>query len=251
MAGESNQLASGIEWASVDFWPIIIVLIIIVVGGLIGGYTAYLASTNHPSAQAEGLVPTRRATFLLLGFVAAACVPLFLAILQSDLIDRIFDADRAAPFAAFLVLLGFCLIAAFSARTFIDSVSRRVLRDLEDVKQEQEAILQKVEETAELVDDQKAEPIRPQVQTEAAALDPARVPFITEEERRALDALSKTNFRTSMGIAADIGMSRYRIGDLLDSLVSKGLVERTVSPATRGQRWKVTATGIAALYTDA
>lgn len=230
-----------------DFSGIAIVVFIILFAGIVGGWAAYLTAGQTRDGSFKS--PVSRLRFILLGVVASACVPLFLSLVQSNLVSAIFTADRAHPFEQYLVFLGLCLIAAFSARSFIDSISRRIIRELEEVKEEQEDIKLQVQETTELVDEQRAEPLQQQGQAEAALVDRAAIPDTDDIERRALQALTKLTFRTATGIAADIGVPRNRIGEVLDSLHAKGLVILTQSPTTKGPRWKIAPAGIAAINT--
>src|SRR6266446_3122599 len=113
---------------------------ITLVAGLIGGWAGYLFD---PVSSGDANVQLRRHTrkrYLLLGLIAAACVPLFLSLLQSGLIANIFSPKKEnnveiVPFSEFLIFAGFCLIAALSSRTFLDTVSRQLMRDVQRANQ--------------------------------------------------------------------------------------------------------------------
>jgi DNA-binding MarR family transcriptional regulator len=72
-------------------------------------------------------------------------------------------------------------------------------------------------------------------------------PEIGPTEKKALGAMMKMTFRTATGISKEIGLPRTQIGEVLDLLAAKKLVERTTSPTTGGPRWRITGLGVRAL----
>jgi YEATS-Like-Associating Three TM/Sugar-specific transcriptional regulator TrmB len=245
-AAQQASNAADLNQAMPDSSSILIVLMIIAIGGAIGGFAAYLTAPKDAEKKEGDTNSLGR--YMLLGLMASGCVPLFLSLVQSDLVKGLFGTGRSLPFEKYLVFLGLCLIAAFSARTFLESVSRRVLRDLENVKEKQENIAQQVQEAVEIADETRAKPIDATRQAAAVAqVDSADLPGTNELERRALGAMTKTTFRTATGIAIDVGIPRSQIGEVLDSLADKGLIVLTQSPTTKGARWKIAPQGIAAL----
>jgi DNA-binding MarR family transcriptional regulator len=70
---------------------------------------------------------------------------------------------------------------------------------------------------------------------------------LDDTESAVLRALTRMSFRTATGAAAEAGVSRFAVGEILDQLVSKGLAEMTASPTTKRIRWAITPAGIAAL----
>jgi hypothetical protein len=241
---EANQLSASLG----DFAAIIIVVAIIIVSGLVGGWAAHLTSND----AVEGEPRRARHPYLLLGVIAAGCVPLFLSLIQSNLVDDIFTARGEQPFKEYLVFVGLCLIAAFSARSFIESVSRRVLRDLENVKEEHEEIKQQQQEVVRQGDETRE--IAEQASETATPADqmtmdiaPADVPTIDDVEKRLLEALNKKSYRTAGGVCEDSGMPRDEVTRRLKDLARRKVVEPTTSPKTGGIRWKLTPEGRAAL----
>ena len=221
------------------------------IAGLIGGWAGYLIDPVSSGDEAEQRKHALK-RYLLLGIIASASVPLFLSVLQSALISNIFVPRKdnnveIVPYTEFLIFVGFCLIAAVSARTFLDTVSHQVLRDVKRIEEKADKATAAIELIDEGVESKPAEP--PAAQIEAAkqiAVD-AVLPKLTAEEQKTLSALMKRTFRTATGIGQEIGVSRNRIGDLLDELASKAVVERTTSPNTGGPRWRITALGVRVL----
>jgi hypothetical protein len=241
---------------------VLIVCAIIVAAGLVGGYGAHL-SEQQPSGDHSS---TRLKRYLMLGVIAAATVPLFLSLVRSSIMRDIFVKTldpQGQPYPpnyeSYLIFLGIALIAAFSARNFIDSISKQVLRQLEEVQQTARgaaATAADAKETAreavdevESADDQAGVPL-PAEAAEETALDGAfggAPPTITAVERSALEALSHRTYRTRTGIAEDAGIARSRISEVLEELYRKKLAVPTKSPTTGGARWVITKRGMTAL----
>lgn len=233
---------------------------IIFFSGLLGGWAAYLMSFT---SSIEGIAGKKNALarYLVLGVIAAAVVPLFLSVLQSALISNIFEpkanAPDAIPFSEFLILTGFCLIAAISARRFLYTVSRQIMRDVSSANlraQNAELAARQAETKAEIATELVDETVEddkvgiPDV-LQAAKEFPAgaAIPTITSNERNALNAMMGRAFRTAMGVSQDSKIPRSHMGELLDHLQELRLVERTVSPNTGGSRWRITPLGVRTL----
>jgi hypothetical protein len=249
-----------------QFW---IIVVIIMASGLFAGLGAYLLDpasegNDHSSKRHAG------ARSIVLGIIAAACVPLFLSFLQSKILQDILDADiKKPPFLNYLIFTGFCLIAAVYWRKFLDTVSSQVLRELKETKEtakdakakadraDEKAgeAAEKAEKAAEVanvardvIEETAAGPM-PRSTLESAHDLPADtvVPQLSRDEIRVLNALATMSFRTTTGVAGDIGLSRQETATLLDALAMKGLAVRTVSPKTGSPRWQITAHGVRAI----
>jgi len=99
-------------------------------GGLVNGFlseapeTARLAWWKH----------------VVIGITAAFMVPLFLAMISADLIDKIRGtAGQPGNPVLLLNLAGFCLVAAVSSRAFIGSLTERVMREVRDARAQADA----------------------------------------------------------------------------------------------------------------
>lgn len=103
---------------------------IILITGLLGGYLNFLR-TQHAVDPTTGKPQTTHKNYRLLclvgGVVAAALIPLFLKTIQSGLLDK--DVNQIS----YMVFAGFCLIAAIFSNTFIDTLSKQVFRQLEQI----------------------------------------------------------------------------------------------------------------------
>lgn len=249
------------------------VLLVLSVGGVAGGLAAFLSGPTDASRNPEAAATAPWYSYIVLGIVASACVPLLLSLLKSGLISEIFDAQDARGVAEnYLVLLGLAAIAGFSSRSFLKTISEQLLRRLElseraaaradekatDAKEIAAEVAREIEGADDQAVDAGAAP------TEAATTDvpdqsiseraapTAERPVeetaqLSAVERNILRSLTKMSRRTATGVAEDSGVSRSRVGEYLDSLADRGLVIPTVSQKTGGARWQITAAGAAAL----
>lgn len=247
-----NAIGAGRDAGSDPGLLVAAVIGIILASGLIGGVAAYLTDVAAPADGEKRASSPPWFRFVLLGIIAAACVPLFLSLVKSRLLGDIFASD-ANPFEPILVFTGLCLIAAFSARAFIDSISRRVLQQVEQIKEKQVEVEKKTKETGEIaekaattakaaqetVDDQRAEPVE-QGKRLAALRSPAQHTPMGDEEQRVLHAVAAKTYRTVTGVTEDSGLDRSQVKAVLQALSQKGLVEPTISPSG-GLRWKLAA----------
>lgn len=246
------------------FPSIIIVALIILMAGLVGGLAAHTVAERARSPRE--ILQERAAVreFLLLGIIAAACVPLFLSLLKSQLLTDIFRTTAAdgtpvtTAFEPYLIFLGLCLIAAFSARRFIDTVSSQVFQRLDKVDAKASRAVETAETAKEVANEAVGEvenadnlkaPLAADL-TKARALGAtgkeAATP-LSAQERSVLEAMTKKVYRTRSGIVEDSGVSRNQISELLEDLAERKLALPTSSPRTGGQRWIITDRGRAAL----
>jgi hypothetical protein len=257
MAGELLPLPG-------EFW---IVALVILLTGVTGGLVQYLTTELPPSEDGAGpqgeappQPPRSLSHMLLLGVVAAACTPLFLSIVQTRLLEDIFRGG-AQRYQSLLIFAGFCLVAALSARRFLDGLTNNLLTRVQNAevsanqaRRSAEQAAADVQEIAEEVNpeaaDNPAAPPPPEADAAVPALDQPLVSLLPEE-RRALNAMTTRTYRTRTGIAEDAGIARSRISELLEGLFSRGLVAPARSPNTGGARWVITERGRQALRTEA
>ncbi len=127
------------------------IFLVMMTAGILGGGAAHLSNaTDIQSAKsADAPLHPWRSWFadLSVGVVAAFCVPIFLQITQSKLMDALWQETQTGPGPQLFYLAGFCLIAAFSSRAFLQSVSGQIFRVAEkqeklELKLQQGALLQ-------------------------------------------------------------------------------------------------------------
>lgn len=235
---------------------VLIVVGIMLVTGLLGGYGAYLIEpAAEPPVHSPRKVLIRS---LFLGVIAALAVPLFLSLTKSRLMGSIFAPLSTPPsppaFEDYLIFAGLCVIAAVSAHRFIMSVTDRILQRVDQaertaVRAEKTAEQAKLEaQEGEEADDPNAP--RPPESEQLMVMQsdsPSEPVALSADELNALKALMSKTYRTRTGIAEDSGISRSRISEVLDDLYRKNLAVPTKSPKTGGLRWIITKGGEAAL----
>lgn len=110
-------------------------LIIILVCGIIGGIGNTL--------RENGIEKKTYFKNIVLGIIASLTVPLFLQLVSSAIITEIISTDKS-HLPNYLVFAGFCVIASFSAISFLTSISGRVLQNMKEeiknLKNENETI---------------------------------------------------------------------------------------------------------------
>lgn len=163
IANTPPELGSGVctnHWLEA---PIGILIIVMLLSGAAGGSARYILSKVD---DRKTLVQET-----LLGAIAAFIVPAFLSLIQSRIVTDILAVQDGKPDSGRLVNLtivaGFCIVAAFSARQFLDNLSSRLLQqkvdDLEaDRKIDKKKIdknEERIEITADAVDDLKTDQI--------------------------------------------------------------------------------------------
>jgi hypothetical protein len=130
----------------------LLTVLVIVIAGCFGGVLNHLLNKTEKNGNPD---PDELsfAAKLVLGIGAAFLVPLFLQVIDSDLVTIMHCTVEKGPnYSKVLVFGGFCLVASMSARSFITSVSERVMRKaekaervLDEVKQLVQQVLQRLE----------------------------------------------------------------------------------------------------------
>lgn len=107
---------------------ILLLLALMTCTGILGG------TINHfISDQSSGNKSILKC--IIIGMGASFLVPLFLNMISSSLIK-----DSHTQPELLLVIVGFCLVASISSKSFISNISVRLLRELEVVKEKYEQI---------------------------------------------------------------------------------------------------------------
>jgi hypothetical protein len=135
-----------------------LLLLVIVLSGLAGGLASYLVRDQTDVSSTGAQQATTLLGALLAGVVASFCVPLFLLLTQSKLLEGLLDdaikTDQKGLLQYDLDLLytaGFCLIAAYSARAFLQSISSKILHEVQEAKQESKIAKEQSAEAKQLI----------------------------------------------------------------------------------------------------
>ena len=201
----------------------VIVLGLMLFGGLAGG------TVNYLEIQKRGWRIWGKQ--VLFSTVAALLVPLFLSLAKSNLLESLLNRENLLSSSDIFVFLGFCLLGGVASNRFIASLSARVLREVEQTR----------EEVAEIRE--QTEPLLEQI-TEPEEKEWERIePKISEEEEQVLKALAHPRYklRSISGIVADTGLSREDVERILHALKSKKLVMEVAKTRRKGIRWALTS----------
>jgi uncharacterized membrane protein (DUF106 family) len=107
--------------------------------GILGGViNYYLENETKISDKENRIYQIKR--HVSLGIGASFLVPLFLWITQSEIRNNI---EKSV--SSFLVFIGFCLVAAISAEKFIKTLSNRILKEVKEIKKENEEFKENLE----------------------------------------------------------------------------------------------------------
>jgi hypothetical protein len=234
--------------------------LILCAGGL-GGLAGYLLRPSEKDARSfSGAV-----RFITAGAIVALAVPLFLSVAKSSLIaDLLGKATSDQLFLNALVLIGFCVVAGFASRRFMNSLAARVMQmerktekaqeTSEKAQETSEKALENSEEavqTAETVDesigramanerhddggDEAPAPMNAAIKELAATLGP--------DEKAVLFATALHHERTITGISRDAQLPRKTVKKVVPEMVHRGLLQNTTSADTGGSRVKLTSIG--------
>jgi hypothetical protein len=114
-----------------------VVVAIMLGAGVLGGVLNSTLSAEPPSRR--GWI-----TSIVAGIGASLLIPLFLRTLSSNLLVTVLSPERTPE--SVLVLAGFCLVAAISSRSFIQTLSDRILSEAREANRRATMATQEVRE---------------------------------------------------------------------------------------------------------
>ena len=102
---------------------------ITVLGGIAGGFVSYVIAKSSSGEETDPDTKTHASNiwwhYVVMGMAASSCVPLFLSTIQSNLIEK-----SKQDATNFFIYGGICLIAAISAKKFLNVLTTKTLSDL-------------------------------------------------------------------------------------------------------------------------
>ena len=241
---------------------IAILIGIMIVTGVIGGFVNYslALADDKKEGQGIGLAPQDPRLLwrsMITGVVAAFIVPLFLRLSAGgtdDLITSVLRTDCTGDSAQacanraadFFVVAAFCLVAAVSARAFIQTISDRVLQQAREATRRAEAAEEKVERAAEQVEEMTEGLSEGEVDADAAVAEAAQPgPELDPDSVKLMIAMNDSTFyrRSTSGLVSETKIARPAALRLLANLAEKGLVEKATSKKDGTPRWRITSSG--------
>ena len=217
----------------------------LVLGGLLGGFVNILRERRLPVPERDPAQKPWIALILtcllplLQGLAAAGVVPLFLSLTKSTLLKDAMtaSADRA-------VLFGLAVVASVSAKSFLDSITKRALQDIEANKKAIADTKDKVEKIEDEIDE--GEGSKDDKSGDAKSLIADQAPALSQDEQNILNAMrdSKWFKRTASGVERDLETKPDNLIGILDGLTAKGLLIRhEPTPTQENVRWSLSAAG--------
>jgi hypothetical protein len=218
---------------------------IMIIAGILGSYCRQIFENqeggNHsvPNIRFAGIL-----NVVVPGIVASFVVPLFLSIGRSEVFSNAVNGKQYAD--NIFILFGFCLLAAVSARSFVNALARQALQRAETAEQRAEAAGQKAEAAGQKAEaagqkaeaaGQKAEEATELVSEETkSSTDRPRAYTSfegTDQEKSVMKSLTDGEWvrRSLTGIAKDAKLDKGEVRAALASLVERGLVVE--APSTR------------------
>jgi len=194
-------------------------ILIIIFAGCLGGIANY---HRYEINQNYKFFNLRRS--LLSGLVASATVPLFLQMVSSNLLS---DAQQPDGEYKFFIFGGFCLIAAFFSNRFLQSVSDKVIQDLQQktTRIEQET-LENREKVDVLIDDKTLQSdLRSNIAAISEDIEPTLILDKATDEFLDLFSSDTYRFRTLGGISKELGVEEDLATDILKKLEADELVK--------------------------
>jgi hypothetical protein len=199
----------------------ILIIVLMIGAGLLGGITNYFRIEQE---KKDWFSFSKN---VLLGVCASILIPLFLNMISSSLFKES-ESDTSKLF----ILFGFFLIASLSSKVFIETLSQRLIKDVEKTKEKVEEITK----AALPVIGKETEPEEPE---EKVSFLKVRAFSFDDNAKKVLKALGgKYTWRTLRGIAKETGMTKEDVLNSLNWLSSNGLVET----GEKG-RWALTSEG--------
>jgi len=211
---------------------------VILVSGMLGGIINYFIE----DAQTEQRLAWWKLMFVGVG--AAFMVPLFLNMISGDLIDKIRGVAGQPPdYSKMFVLAGFCLVAAISSRSFIRTLSERVLQEVRSAKKQAQSA-EELAASAKAAVAPLIEEDEPGDSPTTRLQDKATADALTAAEKSVLSTLTNSSLvlRSISGIAKECSMEHEQAAETINLLIAKKLAGQTTNQDGK-LRWFATSEG--------
>jgi hypothetical protein len=185
--------------------------------GLLGGFVNYWGAPQA-LAQSESYPFLKR---MSAGIAASFAVPLFLNMISSSLV-----ADSKSDPLKLLVIAGFCIVAAISSKAFIESLSKRLLNQVEQLDKDQKTLREDVEP---VLTKEKEPPVVDQVSIASRY-------NLDDDDKNVLKVLAnpKWSMRSLSGIMKDTGFKDIKTVWSLTKLCNQALARKNTKD---GKDW--------------
>ncbi len=239
----------------------IFIFCLIAFAGGAGGLANYLL-LPAPSSGKRSLSGAFR--FIFSGGIVAFVVPLFLSLAQSALVRSIFDYSGAGQaYPDILIFAGFCVVAGFASRAFMDTMTSKMMQMQQDVRKAEDKAQEADKKAVEAIEltEENADRVAEAVGANAEPAERERLPTdhsaikspspvattiankLKPQERDVLSAMTRYSKRTQTGVARDAGVPRNQVGEIIDEMRDMGVIHFTTSANTGGPRVQLTPLG--------
>ncbi len=194
------------------------IIVIMLFAGLFGGIVNFLMLENKND---DVKLLKNRAFYksLFLGIAASFLVPLFLNTISSNIIE-----SSEKDIYQLLVFAGFCLIAAISSKTFINSISKSMIKELSNSVNNME------ERVGPIIESETERDVNEDDEAQNKLADtPLRKAEISDDDMHSMEqqvlgsvANGKFTYRTTAGISKDTGISKPQVDHVVKQLIKKG-----------------------------
>lgn len=193
-----------------------IIIAIIIAAGLLGGLTNFFLFYNLDYKKKECWINFLKSIFL--SICASVTVPLFLQIISNNLLD--IPKDSTFPDKNYFILAGFCVLAAFYSKRFLDDLYAKVNK-AEKKAEEAKQIAENAEQKNQEIDDVE-EIINDNELNRTFTTD-----FSKDEIKAVSRAIltSKYSYRTILGVVKDTDFPEDKVKGILELLKKAGFAE--------------------------
>lgn len=206
-----------------------IIVLIIISAGLLGGLTNFFLLYDLEYNKKECWINFFKS--VLLSFCASLTVPLFLQIISNNLLE--IPKDTTFPDKNYFILAGFCVLAAFYSKRFLDDLYAKVNK-AEQKADEAKKDVERLENKNQEIDDVNAV-------IENSAINKTFTTDYTKDEIKAVTRaalISKFNFRTVKGVATDTSISEEKVEGIFKLLEKSGYAEKRTNKEGKDV-WKI------------
>lgn len=208
---------------------VLLLILLIAGGGVLGGLANYFMNRTQP-----GWLKGDFWKSVVVGLAASAVVPLFLQTVSSNLVAECLGNKSAEQVVSCMVFFGFCTIAAIFSARFLTSIADKVLREVEEMKQTQNELVQTTDALVDVnSDDQGAATPLESLKSgdddglESFGRETKPAPQLTSEEKLMWNMEhGRHSLRTVQGLAKDAGLDVSTVENMLQSMENRGVVKK-------------------------
>lgn len=222
----------------------VVLVLIMVLSGVLGGTVNYFSIDTESKRKVLKFIDYNLLKSIFTGIVASLLVPLFLNMISSNIIEE----TNAKPDKLF-IFGGFCLIAAISSKTFIQTLSSKVVQQLNEVKKEVTTVKKDIDPLIQ----QQTEPdninenkidisLKSMIDMKDSKLSEAFKEADTDNTKVLKTfILSQYTYRSTSGLAKDTGLDSAKVKKILDELMLKDYVAQISTD--KGPKFYITSKG--------